>query len=199
MIDALGQQLLTGYDANGNVHGDHRARRAVGSPETGSQCGAAGTGNNADDDLDGVKDDGCPSTKYAYDALNRLQSTTDALSRITSYQYDAASHLSQRTDARGLVTKYFPDALNRLDHLEHWSGTTLVDSLQYTYDPVGNRTQMVESTGTTTYVPDALDRVSSITFPGPQTVPTSTTTSATAAMSLHPRQVRRYTTTKRTT
>jgi len=38
----------------------------------------AGTGDGADADGDMVKDDGCPSTKYTYDALNRLQSETDA-------------------------------------------------------------------------------------------------------------------------
>jgi YD repeat-containing protein len=122
-----------------------------------------------------VVDDGCPSTKYAYDNLDRLQSVTGAIDylgrvAVTSYAYDSASNLTQRTDARGLVTKYFPDDLNRLDLIEHWNGTTLVDSVDYTYDAVGFRTQMIDSTGTTTYTPDTLDRISSVTTPGPKTV-----------------------------
>ncbi len=211
--DNLSNVASSAYDAKGILKAvTDPNRKAVGAPETGAACGAAGTGNGVDDDGDGVKDDGCPSaiysydnadrltsvidalgqttsygydaagnrtsvtnargqtTSYAYDALNRLQSSTGPLSRVTSYQYDAASNLTQRTDARGLVTKYFPDALNRLDLLEHWNGQTLVDSVDYTYDVVSRRTQMIDPTGTTTYGYDALSRPTSITFPGPKTV-----------------------------
>ncbi len=171
VIDALGQSTTYGYDGNGNRTSVTTAKRQpVGAAETGTQCGASGTGNDIDDDADTVKDDGCPSNINAFDTLNRLQSTTDALARVTSYQYDAASNLTQRTDARGLVTKYFPDDANRLDLVEHWNGSTLVDSVDYTYNAVGFRTQMVDPTGTTTYTPDAMDRPTSITFPGPKTV-----------------------------
>jgi YD repeat-containing protein len=41
-----------------------------------------------------------------------------------------------------------------------------VDSVAYSYDDVGNRTQMVDSTGTTTTAYDALNRVTSMTSPG---------------------------------
>lgn len=171
VIDAVGNSTTYGYDAAGNrISVTNAKRQPVGQAESGSQCGTAGTGNGTDDDSDTVVDDGCPSSKLAYDALNRLQSSTDALGRVTSYQYDAASSLTQRTDARNLVTKYFPDALNRLDLVEHWNGQTLVDSVDYTYNAVGFRTQMVDSTGTTTFTPDALDRLASVTFPGPKTV-----------------------------
>ncbi len=171
VIDALGNSTTYGYDAAGNrINVTNAKRQAVGPAETGSQCGTAGTGNGTDDDGDTVVDDGCPSSKFTYDALNRLQSSTDALGRVTSYQYDAASNLTQRTDPRNLVTKYFPDALNRQDLVEHWNGQTLVDSIDHTYNAVGFRTQMVDSTGTTTFTPDALDRLASVTFPGPKTV-----------------------------
>src|SRR3990172_10328093 len=66
-------------------------RQPVGQAESGSQCGTAGTGNGTDDDGDTVVDDGCPSSKFTYDALDRLQSSTDALGRGTSYQYEPAS------------------------------------------------------------------------------------------------------------
>lgn len=111
-----------------------------------------------------------PALDRPPDALNRTSSSTDALGRVTSYQYDSSSNLTQRTDARNLVTKYFPDDLNRLGRIEHWNGATLVDSVDYTYNAVGFRTQMVDPTGTTTYSPDPLDRISSVTFPGPKTV-----------------------------
>jgi RHS repeat-associated protein len=110
------------------------------------------------------------TTSYAYDALNRLQVETDPLNRQTTYQYDAASHLSQRTDARGLVTKYSYDAENRLVQVQHWNGSTPLDSVSYTYDAVGNRLTLQDPTGTTSYVYDALNRPTSMTFPGNKVV-----------------------------
>jgi YD repeat-containing protein len=168
-----------GYDANGNrlfVTGPRAAVRPVRSngPETFAQCGPTGFGNGVNEDLafdDTVADDGCPSSFHAYDALDRLQSSTDGLGRVTSYQYDLGSNLTQRTDGRGLVTKYIPDDANRLDLIEHrLADNTLVDTVDYTYNAVGFRTQMVDPTGTASYTPDALDRISSITFPGPKIV-----------------------------
>ncbi|MEE8519568.1 MAG: DUF6531 domain-containing protein [Dehalococcoidia bacterium] len=173
VIDALGQSTTYGHDANGNRTTVTNAnRQPVGPAETGAQCGTAGTGDGVDDDGDTVKDDGCPSIIHAFDALDRLQSVTDALGRVTSNEYDAASNLTQRTDARGLVTKYAYDALNRLADLDHYQsdGSTLVDSTDFAYDDVGNRLTMVDPTGTTIYVYDALNRPKSVTFPGPNSV-----------------------------
>src|SRR5262249_37651675 len=115
-------------------------------------------------------DDGCPSTIYAYDTLHRLQSVTDPLSRVTTNAYDAASNLQQRTDARGLVTKYFYDADNRPDYNEHWNGATLTDTVDFILDIAGRRTRLADSTGNTDFAYDALDRISSVTFPGPKVV-----------------------------
>jgi YD repeat-containing protein len=134
----MGNITSYGYDATGNrVSVTNANRQPLGAPESGSQCGASGTGDGVDDDGDGKPDDGCPSTKYAYDALNRLTSTTDPLGRVTSYQYDAASNLVQRTDARALITRYVYDALNRMTRLDHYQadGTTLVDSVDYAFTP----------------------------------------------------------------
>ena len=53
---------------------------------------------------------------------------------------------------------------------------TLVDypvrttDISFQYGAVQNRTQMVDATGTTTYVYDALDRMTSVTFPGSRSV-----------------------------
>ena len=174
VVDALGQTTSYGYDANGNPITVTKAdRQPVGAPETGSQCGSSGTGNGIDEDSDTVADDGCPSTVTAYDDLNRLQSITDSLGRVTSSQYDAASNVSERTDARGLVTKYAYDLVDRLTDIDHYlsDGMTLVDSIDYVYDAVGNRLSTTDPTGTTSYDDyDALDRLKQVTFPGPKVV-----------------------------
>ncbi len=109
-------------------------------------------------------------TTYAYDALNRVTSTTDPNNRTASFQYDVHSRVTQRSDARGLVTKYFYDATDRLTRAEHWNGATFVDQVTYAYDALGNRTQMVDPTGTTAYAYDALNRATSVTFPGNKVV-----------------------------
>lgn len=110
------------------------------------------------------------ATTYVYDALDRITSVTDPLNRTTSYQYNAGGLVNQRTDARGLVTKYFYDALNRLTRIEYWTGQTMNSTVTYAYDALGNRTQMVDLTGTTTYAYDVLNRVTSVTFPGNKVV-----------------------------
>ena len=117
-------------------------------------------------------DDGCPSKIYSYDELDRLVSVVDALGRETTFDYDEASNLIERVDARDLITEYMPDELNRLDTIEYWdaSHTTMEASVDYGYDDVGNRIEMVDSTGTTTYVTDPLNRLESVTFPGSATV-----------------------------
>lgn len=126
----------------------------VGAPETGEDCGEHGTGNGIDSDSDTVVDDGCPSTLYAYDEVNRLEAETDALGRVTLYEYNADSTLTRRTDARGLVTEYAYDDAGRLALIEYLDGETVVDDVAYGYDEVGNRTEMVET------VADARPKVS---------------------------------------
>jgi len=127
-----------------------------------TQCGRTGTGDSTDSDGDGVKDDGCPSTTYSYDRLNRLQWSSDALGRVTTYQYDVASNLTQRKDGRGYLTKYVPDALNRVSRIEYWNLSGSQGSVDFAFDELGNRKTMVDSTGTTNYAYDSLDRLTCI-------------------------------------
>ncbi len=166
------------YDAVGHlIAATEPNRQAIGATSEADidGCGTSGTGDGIDDDTgdsDGIADDGCPSTIYAYDSVDKLHTVTDALGNVTSYEYDEAYNLRERVDARGLITDYTPDALNRLDTIEYWDEThsNMLSSVDYDYDPAGNRIQMIDSTGTTTYTPDALNRLQSVTFPGSVTV-----------------------------
>ncbi|HEY8766743.1 MAG TPA: RHS repeat-associated core domain-containing protein [Dehalococcoidia bacterium] len=173
--DALGHKTTYSYDANGNLTTVTGAnRQTVGNPESGTaQCGAKLTGNNVDDDSDGFIDDGCPSTIYTYDALNRLQSTTDALAHVTTYTYDAASNLRTMTDPRGIVLTYTPDVLNRM----HIMASSTGERVTYDYDAAGNRHDMADVngdvSGTTTYTyGDGLNRLTQldVTYPAAKTI-----------------------------
>lgn len=171
VIDALGNSTTYGYDDTGNrTTVTNASRQPVSTSESGADCGDGGTGDGDDDDSDTIVDDGCPSTVYTYDELNRVESVTDALGRTTNYAYDEAGNLIERTDARGLATEYDYDELNRLILVEHLDGESLVDDVDYAYDEVGNRETMVDDTGMTTYAYDALDRPTDITFPGSSVV-----------------------------
>jgi RHS repeat-associated protein len=157
-----------GYDAVGNRTSVTNANRtAVSTPESGADCGGSGTGDGVDNDSDTAVDDGCPSTTYAYDNVGRLSSETDALGNVWSYTYDDAGRLDTRTDPESQVTSYAFNARGELTGVDYPVGTT---DVSYDYDEVGNRVEMVDATGTTTYVYDAVDRPTYVYMPGSRTV-----------------------------
>jgi len=103
---------------------------------------------------------------YTYDADNRIAGVTDHASRITSYTYDAAGQLTQIAYPNGVTGAYAYDDLGRLTAITYThsvSGTLAF--FRYTLDAVGNRTQAVDSSGTTVYTYDALDRLIGVTYP----------------------------------
>ncbi|MDK2124360.1 DUF6531 domain-containing protein [Parachitinimonas caeni] len=101
------------------------------------------------------------TTRYSYDALNRLSDTTDSLGYVTHRSYDAFGNLSDETrNASGLngspvTTHYDYDLNNRLTKLTDGLGR----QVSYQYDAVGNRRFVTDARqNTTEYVYDALNR-----------------------------------------
>ena len=102
---------------------------------------------------------------YTYDNENRLL-TVDGLSSVTNYTYDDADRLTGIGRSNGTNTAYTYDNANRLTGLAHTLNAQVLGSYQYTYDPVGNRTQAIEqmnmqdppiqTTVTTDYIYDPL-------------------------------------------
>ncbi|MCP4362187.1 MAG: RHS repeat protein, partial [Chloroflexi bacterium] len=86
----------------------------------------------------------------------------DALGNQTYIAYNALGRRIKMTDGNGDVTQYSYDGLNQLK-----TTTYLADSetVTYTYNAAGNRTQMADSLGTTTTVYDDLYRVITVTNP----------------------------------
>ncbi len=198
-------------------------RQPQSTPESGGDCGTAGTGDGLDDDSDTHVDDGCPSTIYSYDTAGRRTSMTDALGHTTDYGFDPAGQMTSMTDAlthsvlfgfdlagqqtsvtnaNGKTTAYTYDDLGNvatktdpLDRTQQWeydpAGNLLntidardveVDydyydnnqlqdvtfdggSVSYTYDDIGRREHMYDSTGTTTWNYDAASNVTSVNSP----------------------------------
>jgi RHS repeat-associated protein len=114
-------------------------------------------------------------TEYAHDGRGAARSETQypawpttSPTLLTSSTYDENGNLATLTDALGRTTSYAYDALNRLTSIDYSDPAT--PDVAYAYDANGNRTQMVDGTGTTTYAYDELDRLLSVTSPGSTTV-----------------------------
>jgi RHS repeat-associated protein len=88
--------------------------------------------------------------------------STDPLTLPTSYGYDPVSNVISLTDANGKNNTFSYDNDNRLAQASYSDGSIV----RYTYDADSNRTSLIDPHGTTSYVYDALDRVTSIVFPG---------------------------------
>ena len=69
----------------------------------------------------------------------------------------------------GLTSDQTYDDANRLLTLTNRNGGTPMSSYSYTLDNVGNRTQVVDTTGTSTYSYDDLYRLTGVTYPNSDT------------------------------
>ncbi|MFA6011333.1 MAG: RHS repeat-associated core domain-containing protein [Desulfobacteraceae bacterium] len=96
---------------------------------------------------------------YSYDELNRMIRHTDAGNRNWNYTYDANSNMLTETTPDSKTTAWQYDELNRVTRITYPDSSVV----QYEYDLNGNRTRMVDSTGTTTYTFDEVNRLTSVT------------------------------------
>ena len=85
---------------------------------------------------------------YAYDRAGRMSTLTSPANEVTSWQYDAASRVTSAQLPNGVIVSKAYDSADRLLLLANLtaSGTTL-SSFNYTYNPFGNRTKVVEDNG----------------------------------------------------
>jgi len=93
------------------------------------------------------------ASNYGYDALYELTSVTQNSTTTESYTYDPVGN---RLSSLG-VSPYGYNASNQL---------TSTPNTTYTYDSNGNTATKVDSTGTTQYFWDFVNRLSSVTLPG---------------------------------
>lgn len=87
-------------------------------------------------------------TTYEYDDAGQLTSITNPFNEITSFTYDNAGRCTRMTSANGAYAEYGYNARDWLTSIaQRKNDSTLIWSGGYTYDHVGNRTQLSESTG----------------------------------------------------
>ncbi|MFL5962076.1 MAG: DUF6531 domain-containing protein [Gaiellaceae bacterium] len=115
------------------------------------------------------------TTSYDYNDAEQLQSVTGpdpdgngpAAAPVTSYTYDADGHQLTKTDPNGNATQASGDGVttNSYDAAARITGISYSDStpdVSFSYDPVGNRTQMTDGAGTIEYQRDNLNRLTSV-------------------------------------
>jgi RHS repeat-associated protein len=96
------------------------------------------------------------TTLYNYDPLGHLSSVQDPLHRTNTYVYDAVGNLVFVNNG-GHYASYGYDAANELTAITYFDGTPNVGPIHYDAD--GQRQDMTDGTGTTTYTFDSLHRL----------------------------------------
>jgi RHS repeat-associated protein len=96
------------------------------------------------------------ATDYKRNVVGEVAEVVNALGKKTLKEYDEAGNLVKLTDPKSRTTTYTYDQANRLTEVSYSSGKPA--TAKYEYDKDGDRTKMVDGTGTTKYTYDQLDR-----------------------------------------
>src|SRR4029079_11330848 len=99
-------------------------------------------------------------TRYSCDDINRVVTSTDALTRSTVTHFDLAGVPTSLTDAKGQTTNLSYDAAYQLLGIDYLDAGT--PDVQFAYNSMGARTAMTDGVGTTLYNYDSLLRPTSI-------------------------------------
>jgi RHS repeat-associated protein len=175
-----GQFQTFGYDTSGNLTNvaDGDSSRPAQNQATLSYDPSGSDTVARDGTLRSATDGNGNRTTFGYDTLRELTSinppaagTNDVVGTqlgSTTMTYDSFGRLATLTDGRGQVHTFSYDSMDRMTKDLLGSG----DYIRYTYDADGNLTQRDERRGgtttTSTYGFDALNRVSSESFPSGQ-------------------------------
>ncbi|HWT73805.1 MAG TPA: RHS repeat-associated core domain-containing protein, partial [Mobilitalea sp.] len=137
-----------------------------------------------DGNLQNVTDPLQNSTEYTYDKNGNMLSMKDGRGKITSYQYGAFGILLSNTDAETKAIGYKYDlALNKAQMIDRNGNETLFtydsrnlllsrgvtqtgDSVSYSYNEVGNISNMTDASGASAYSYDTAERLSGISKNG---------------------------------
>src|SRR6266540_3392491 len=152
MTDGLGTTSYA-YDAANRLRERTRGGRTVSYTYTAThqvaQIGYWGRGN----------------VQYGYDDAGRLNSLTPWGASATNYSYRSTGLLASQARGNGVTTSYGYDTASRLTRLLHQQGTNTLQDLRYLLDANGNRTQLTDNDGVTTYGYDVLNRLANASYP----------------------------------
>ncbi len=153
LVDSTGSTTST-YDAANRL-------TAVAAPVTGTIAYAY----NAAGERVGLPYPGGHTVTYGYSGRGQLASVTNWQNHTTTYSYDNAGRLTAAALPNGVASQYTYDHADRLTGISYARGATSLEAITYARNAVGTRAAMTDSTGTTSWGYDALDRLTSATYP----------------------------------
>lgn len=158
--------IVTSEDPESNVSFTYTS---LGNPSSATVAGATflmeydEAGNRVS-----LNDPDAGQTIYSYDAFGQLLSQTDSIGIESFYSYDVFGHLTSSTVNEETTTYSYGTTGPQYMRLTQVQGST--GTMAYTYDNYGRvltvtRTLAGETPLTTTYTYNALDQLSSISYP----------------------------------
>ncbi len=153
--DAQADEIEIGYDDDGRVVSIDDGRGQTASREYDSR-----------DNL--VKQvDGRGTLEYEFDKLSRMVELTDPQEKVLDFDYDPEGNLTKAELPNGVVTTSEFDNAGRLAETTSAKGEATLESLEYEYDPNGNRIGQIDRLSQeTSYEYDALNRLVGFDPPG---------------------------------
>jgi RHS repeat-associated protein len=154
-VDAQSDEIEIGYDDDGRVVSIDDGRGQAVSRKYDSR-------GNVIEQVDGRG-----TLEYGYDKLNQMISLIDPQSKALGFDYDPEGNLTEVELPNGVVTTNEYDNSGRLAETTAAKGETTLESLDYEYDPFGNRIAQVDRLSQeTAYGYDALNRLTEFDPPG---------------------------------
>lgn len=165
--DAKG--VITKYEYNSNGRLSAVIENAVSGGSTNSQTNVRTEYTyDANGNLLTVLDaNGHTARAYTYDALNREASEADALGIRTQFGYDANGNQIRVTKPTSEQINYVYNAINELTAI-HYPNPS--QDVLFTYDAAGQRTQMTDGNGNTSWEYNDTGQPTTITDPNQKTV-----------------------------
>ena len=112
---------------------------------------------------------GSANASYVYDSVNRLTQLNDSASLAVTYVYDVTNKLTARNLPNGVATMYAYDGLDRLTRLRDAKAAIDIADKQYQYNTASQITQLTDLGGVHAYGSDAVDRLTSASYPNTPT------------------------------
>jgi len=159
------------YDANGNLTSASNASIAY------------NFGYDADNRLTGVTDSNTRSLTYQYDAAGNRTALTTPDGATTTYAYDNSNRVlnisnysgtyafayddAGRRSAlyypNGSIAVYVYDKSSNLTQIRHYKGTKTLAQINYTYDPINNRSNRTDTYASASFIYDNVSRLTNTT------------------------------------
>jgi RHS repeat-associated protein len=150
ITDRDGNHTTISYDALDRPIEVHRADGSV------TKTAYTATGEVASR-TDGLNQD----TDYGYDLMRRLTSVTDPLGRVEHFTYDPTGNRLTEKDPDNRTTTLTYDNANQLTGTSYSADATRNATFSYNAD--GQRTGMVDASGTSSWTYDSIGRLTSST------------------------------------